>query len=113
MFKPLPFVDDEFLDAIHARAERTPDGCLVLHPRHERHRPNRVNFERQYFQLTRLIYAENEGEVGLDSHEVVHIAECPHTEGPGKPLCIEPSHLALVTHEEYIRIRSIRQGGTS
>lgn len=115
MFKPLPYISSDELQSIYERATRTPGGCLILEPVGRRN-PNTIVIDGECFTVTRLVWAENEGDAGLEDHEVVHVPSCPYTGGdwrrPGgmTPLCIEPTHLQLATPQERAQNQILREG---
>lgn len=83
-----------------ARAVPGPGGCLLLTPEYPGQEVETV-YVSGYGRaaVARIIWANNFGTVGLSTHEVIHIPECPNTgwwrRGVRLPFCIEPSHLAL------------------
>lgn len=114
-YAKLPILDAEELQAIFAAGERTPDGCLIVAPgAYGQRNPLSINIQGRICNVSRLVWAETYGEADLDTHDVVHIPECPHTSANGetgyRPVCIEPTHLALATKQETVRFS--RERGT-
>lgn len=96
-YKTLPFLTRKELQSIIESCERTEDGCLIWTPRNNS--PNLISIHGGLWCVQRLMWSEFNVHTldlrhKLDTHEVIHIAECPNT-GYGKPLCIEPTHLTL------------------
>jgi hypothetical protein len=102
-YQRTPFLTPAERRAIEDQCERTPDGCLLYRP--DSAHPHGVMIRRRMYQILRVWWAEtygftNDALEALDRHEVIHIAECPHTGnygGESKFLCIEPTHLVLGT----------------
>jgi len=115
-YKRLPFLTRAERAAILECCQRTPEGCLIFTPPHGG-RPNLFVIRGQSYQVTRLVWSEKHchshaAELALHTHEVIHIAECPHTGGRHVgliPLCIEPTHLRLGTILCRVRESQIRQ----
>lgn len=115
LYNPVPHLDEEELAEILERAVPHACGCLILPPKHEGGNPAVIKHRGRRVSMLRLIWAENEGDAGLEDHEVTHIPECPHTGGINGsiPFCIEPSHLRLSNPQERINAMMERkQGGT-
>jgi hypothetical protein len=96
--KPIPFLTRKELRELLAQAEPTADGCLLLIPTSPLHSANNIILRGRTFKATRCVWAELRGDAGLNEHEVIHIAECPHTGGTtGRytPICINVEHLTL------------------
>lgn len=101
-FKSIPYLTRAERQAILDECVRTDEGCLL-------YRPNDVPGERtvtvrgERHKVARVMWAETYAHgvaatEALDTHEVIHIAECPHTgddTGHSKDYCVEPTHLKL------------------
>lgn len=100
-FKSLPFLTARELRALIESCTRTPEGCLLYEGPHDR--PGLYFVRGEFHVAARLMWAEHYATTAvnldlLNTHEVQHIAECPHPAHDYGPRCIEPTHLQLGLH---------------
>lgn len=105
-YKTLPFLTKQERDLIRDSCTRTEDGCLIFQAA-EGLACHLIRIRGQLYSVARIVWAETFGitcdaMLRLNTHDVIHIAECPNV-GYGKPLCVEPTHLALGTITQRVK----------
>lgn len=115
----IPYLSRHELSAIFAKTQQE-EGCILYRRDDQpRNNPNVIVLRGRHYTVTRVVWAETysmnqAAEHELETHEVVHLAECPHAggqraDGTYNKLCINPAHLKLGDHVEAAVNRFARQ----
>jgi hypothetical protein len=103
----LPFFTKKEMGDVLERCERTEDGCLIYYQEYPRpgERNKNVYLRGKVWNVLRVMWSETfcftvAAQEAFDTHDVGHISACPNTGANGRPLCVEPTHLCLVTNRE-------------